>query len=106
MPSPVQLDSAVLGLSRTGLHAFRHAVTAPPADPAAFLQETGFAAGEEVYGLFLRWLPTVAGVNDPAELDASVVGDVLSEFFQSIGWGGVKIEQLGAAGLTIDSTDW
>ena len=46
MPSPVQLDTSVLGIDRKGLHALRHALGAPPPDPAAFLQETGYQAGE------------------------------------------------------------
>ncbi len=106
MPAPVQLDATVLGLNRKSLQAFRHALSAPPADPAAFLQETGYGAGDDIWALFLKWLPTVAGVNDPAELDAAHVGEVLSEFFQSIGWGSVTIEPLGQAGLTVDSADW
>ena len=106
MPSPVQLDTNVLGIDRKGLHALRHALGAPPADPATFLQETGYAAGDEIWSCFLRWLPAYAGVQDPSQLDASVVGQVLSEFFQSLGWGSMKVEQLGDAGLTIDSADW
>jgi hypothetical protein len=106
MPTPVQLDSAVLGLGRKGLHALRHALSSPPTDPATFLQETGFGAGEDLYALFVRWLPGVAGVTDPSELDAAVIGDVLSDFFQSLGWGSVTVEKLGEAGLTVDSADW
>jgi len=106
MPSPVQLDGGVLGMGRQGLHALRHALSTPPADPAAFLQETGYNAGDELYSLFMRWLPPYAGVQDPSELDATVLGQVLSEFFQSLGWGSVTVERLGGAGLTVDSADW
>jgi predicted hydrocarbon binding protein len=84
----------------------RHALSAPPADPATFLQETGFAAGEDVYSCFVRWLPAYAGVEDPTELDAAVLSEVLSEFFQSMGWGSMSVERLGEAGLTVDSPDW
>jgi hypothetical protein len=106
MPAPVQLDSSVIGIDRKGLHALRHALGAPPADPAVFLQETGYQSGEEIWAFFLRWLPGFAGVQDPSQLDAAVVGEVLSEFFQSLGWGSVKVEPLGQAGLTLDSADW
>ena len=34
MPSPVQLGTSVLGIDRKGLHALRHALGAPPADPS------------------------------------------------------------------------
>jgi hypothetical protein len=106
MPSPVQLDASVLGIGRRGLHALRRAVTEPPPDPATFLQETGFHAGEDLYTCFLRWLPSFAGVSDPMELDSARLGEVLSEFFQSLGWGALSIEPLGQAGLTLDSPDW
>ena len=106
MPSPVQLDSSVLGIGRTGLQAVLRGVAAPPQDPPTFLQEAGFNSGEELYGAFVRWLPGYADVSDPSELDASVLGEVLSEFFQSLGWGSLTIEQLGEAGLTVDSADW
>ena len=106
MPTPVQLDSSVLGIGRKGLLAFLRALAAPPADAPAFLQETGYSTGDELYAHLLKWLPTYAGVSDPSELDATVLGEVLSEFFQALGWGSLKVERLGNAGLTIDSTDW
>jgi hypothetical protein len=106
MPSPVRLDNVMLGIDRKGLHALRHALGAPPPDPAAFLQDTGYQSGEDIWNYFLQWLPGYAGVNDPSQLDAAVVGEVLSEFFQSLGWGSIKVEPLGQAGLTIDSADW
>ena len=106
MPSPVHLDSGVIGIGRNGLLALRHALSAPPPDPASFLQETGYGAGDEFFNHFVRWLPTYAGVQDPSELDASRLGDVLSEFFQSLGWGGLAMESLGDAGFTVDSADW
>lgn len=106
MPSPVQLDSNVIGIGRKGLLALRHALATPPADPASFLQETGYGAGDEFYHQFTQWLPSYAGVHDPSELDASRLGEVLSEFFQSLGWGPLVMEGLGDAGFTVDSTDW
>jgi predicted hydrocarbon binding protein len=106
MTSPAQLDTNVLGIGRTGLLALRHVLTSPPSDPATFLQETGYGAGDEFYSGFIRWLPSYAGVQDPSELDASRLGDVLSGFFQSLGWGSLTLESLGGAGFTVDSTDW
>jgi predicted hydrocarbon binding protein len=106
MPTPIQLDSTILGIGRKGLHALRRGFLTPPADPAMSLQEAGYAAGEEMYGSFRHWLPGYSGVNDPADLDATALGPVLSEFFRSVGWGSVTLERLGQAGLTIDSPDW
>jgi hypothetical protein len=76
-----------------------------PADPAGLL-DAGYVAGGELYAAFTRWLPGATGVDDPASLDAQVLGEVLSEFFQGLGWGSVSLERLGGAGLTLDSTDW
>ncbi|MBI4421672.1 MAG: hypothetical protein HY560_12675, partial [Gemmatimonadetes bacterium] len=106
MSSPIELDGDVLGLGRKGLHALRHAVTQPGAEPASALLDAGYTAGDEIYNCFQKWLPGFAGVQDPSELDAAKLGEVLSEFFQSLGWGSVVLERLGAAGLTIDSPDW
>jgi hypothetical protein len=107
MPQPLQLDSDVLGLGRSGLHALRHAIALQdPTESAARLMDAGYHAGEDIYACFLRWLPTVAGTSDPANLDAAALSGVLSEFFSSLGWGQVTLEQLGAAGLTFDSPDW
>ena len=106
MRSPIQLDDNVLGFGRKGLHALRHAIVQPGTEPAAILQEAGYAAGDEIYACFCKWLPGYAGVQEPAELDAAKLGEVLSEFFQSLGWGSLAVERLGPAGLTIDSPDW
>ena len=105
--SPIQLDGDVLGFGRKGLHALRHVISQTQlTESAQTLQEAGYTAGEDIYACFRRWLPGATGVQDPADLDASILGDVLSDFFQTLGWGTVSIGQLGKAGLTVDSSDW
>jgi predicted hydrocarbon binding protein len=63
------------------------------------LQEAGYAAGEGLYKAF-------AAANNPTELDANLLGDALSDFFRTGGWGSVTITPIGTGALAIDSTEW
>lgn len=63
------------------------------------LQEAGYAAGEGLYQTFVA-------ANNPAELDADLLGDTLSDFFTTGGWGSVTITPIGTGALAIDSTEW
>ncbi|MFQ6046233.1 MAG: V4R domain-containing protein [Gemmatimonadales bacterium] len=94
-------------IGRNALHASRRALTRDlGAGAPEVLQEIGYTAGEELYDRFCAWLPDFAGLSDPADLDAAVMGEVLSAFFESIGWGTLSVEHLGSAGLALDSADW
>jgi predicted hydrocarbon binding protein len=79
---------------------------APRSVAAVCLQEAGYAAGEQMYESFRAWLPTFASVQDPAELDASALGDVLSAFFEELGWGQLTIAPAGRTALAITSPNW
>jgi predicted hydrocarbon binding protein len=70
------------------------------------LQEAGYAAGEAAFAALARWLPAVAGVDDPKELAAPRLAEVLSQFFSSLGWGSVGVQPLGDTAFAIDSSDW
>jgi predicted hydrocarbon binding protein len=63
------------------------------------LQEVGYAAGE---GLFKDF----TAANNPTDLDADMLGETLSEFFTSRGWGAVTITPVGTGALALDSSDW
>ncbi|HWC72901.1 MAG TPA: V4R domain-containing protein [Gemmatimonadales bacterium] len=63
------------------------------------LQEAGYAAGEGLYRDF-------AATNNPADLDADMLAETLSQFFTSGGWGSVAITPIGTGALALDSTDW
>src|SRR5262249_11503158 len=107
MTAAVQLDSDVLGIGRRVLHALRHVVQRDfGPEAASCLQEAGFAAGENVYACYGRWLAGQAGLDDPAQLDAAKLGDMLSGFFQALGWGSLSLERIGKAGLAIDAPAW
>ena len=73
--------------------------THAPDQIISILQEAGYAAGE---GLFRSFTAT----NNPSELDADLLGDALSEFFRTEGWGSVSITPVGTGALALDSSDW
>jgi predicted hydrocarbon binding protein len=103
----IAVDDNLLLIGRQTLHALRHALTRDLGDDAAVcLQEAGYAAGEQIYATFLRWLPEHTGVDDPDALDADALGEVISAFFAALGWGSVTLTQIGRAGIAITSADW
>jgi len=96
-----------LTIGRGALRQLHHSLLRDAADHAVdILQDAGFAAGEGVYQAFRAWLPRETGVAEPQELDAARLSDVLSAFFQAMGWGSVTVGPLGGAALAIDSSDW
>src|SRR3989475_7693437 len=70
------------------------------------LQEAGYAAGEGSYRAFAAWLRERAGVDSPANLDAVLLVEMLSEFFTTGGWGTVTLTPVGTGALALDSSDW
>ena len=85
----------VLGIGSNALRTMRDALMQDLGDDAGAtrLQEAGYAAGEEIYRSFREWLETKTGVADPGDLDKTLLSDVLSEFFQELGWGGVTVDR-------------
>ncbi len=104
----IALDlTGVVSVGRKALHASRRTLLRELGDQgAACLQEIGYAAGEELYAGFCAWLPEYPGVSDPGELDAGTFGEVLTEFFRTLGWGTVEVAVPGKSALTITSSDW
>ncbi len=100
------LGHQVLGVGRRGLHALRHALERDLGEQGATtMQEAGYAAGAQVFEAFQRWLPGYAQIESPDDLDASAMDEVLSAFFEALGWGTLHTERLGAA-LAMDTSDW
>jgi len=107
MPTTVTLDDNIIGVGQQALHSLRQSLTRDLGENAAvYLQEAGFAAGKQVYDSFLSWLPNFAGVDDPADLDVSTLGEVLSAFFEALGWGSLTIDEAGKGVLRITASDW
>lgn len=93
-------ESGLVAVSVRAFHGLRDRVGAQA------LQEAGYAAGEGTFQAFVRWLPAHAGVDDPRELAAPRLAEVLSSFFSSLGWGTVEVTALGDAAVAFDSADW
>jgi predicted hydrocarbon binding protein len=94
-------------LGRKVLHQLRAALERDTGlQAASYLQEAGFAGGEELYAEFTGWLWSTHGVERPADLDAQYLSEVLSQFFTELGWGALGVNALGSAVLALDSTEW
>src|SRR3990172_10012707 len=87
--------ASLVALSPRALQALRDRVGAEA------LQEAGYAAGEGAYRTFAGWLPAVAGVDDPKELAAPRLAQVLSPFFSDLGWGRVGGAPPGGAAVAV-----
>jgi predicted hydrocarbon binding protein len=92
--------STLVALSPRAIHALRDRVGAQA------LQEAGYAAGEATFGAFTSWLPQAAGVDHPRELAAPRLAEVLSRFFDQLGWGMVEVTPIGHAAVAVDASDW
>lgn len=107
MSTTVTLDDNMIGVGNQVLHSLRQSLTRDLGDRAAIcLQEAGFAAGKQAYDCFLNWLPKFTGVEDPTDLDSSTLGEVLSAFFEALGWGTLTIEQADNGVLMVTAPDW
>src|SRR5204862_109992 len=81
-----------LRLGRKVLHQLRAALERDTGlQAASYLQEAGFAGGEELYAEFAQWLVATRGVERPADLDAQYLSEVLSQFFSELGWGALTV---------------
>jgi len=104
-PSPSPRPGPRLG--RKVIHQLRAALERDTGlQAASYLQEAGFAGGEELYGEFTRWLVSTRGVERPADLDARFLDEALSQFFAEQGWGALTAQALGGTVLALDSTEW
>jgi predicted hydrocarbon binding protein len=104
-PSPSPRPGLRLG--RKVIHQLRAALERDTGlQAASYLQEAGFAGGEELYGEFTRWLVSARGVERPADLDARFLDEALSRFFSEQGWGALTAQALGGTVLALDSAEW
>lgn len=96
-----------LRLGRKVIHQLRSALERDTGLQAAgYLQEAGFAGGEELYADFSAWLKATRGIERPGDLDARHLSEVLSQFFSELGWGALTAQPLGQAVVALDSTEW
>ncbi len=75
--------------------------------PAAVgsLRDAGFAAGVSLYDTFSLWLDQ-RGEGAPAFLPDDQFGPFMGEFLSSVGWGALRVEQISAAVMALDTEDW
>jgi predicted hydrocarbon binding protein len=96
-----------LRLGRRVLHQLRAALERDTGLQAStYLQEAGFAGGQELYAEFADWLLATRGVERAQELDVQFLSEVVSEFFAEQGWGALEATPLGPAVLALDSSEW
>jgi predicted hydrocarbon binding protein len=96
-----------VGLGRRALRQLRESLERDTGLQAAtYLQEAGFAGGEELYSTYAAWLGRSQGVPEPGSLGAERLGEMLSRFFSETGWGSLAVHQMGEAVLALDSFDW
>jgi predicted hydrocarbon binding protein len=107
MSTKPTLEDNMISIGKSILHSLRQSLARDLGDRAAgYLQEAGFAAGGQIYESFLQWLPEFTGVDDPANLDADSLGEVLSAFFEALGWGALTVEEAGQGALMLTAPDW
>ncbi|MBA2627160.1 MAG: hypothetical protein H0U85_04055 [Gemmatimonadales bacterium] len=96
-----------VGLGRRALQQLRASLERDTGiQAAAYMQEAGFAGGEELFAAYAAWLAETYDVVRPAELDAQHLSEVLSRFFSECGWGALTVSALGASVLALDSVEW
>lgn len=76
-----------------------------PARAPDALQAIGYAVGEELYNAYCAWLPEQVGVDQPAEVAADSLSEVLGQFFELVGWGRIETQSLSPAILAVDVSD-
>jgi predicted hydrocarbon binding protein len=105
--TPTVQETALVRLGPETLHALRSSLEKLLGGQAAQpLLEAGFSCGGDMYRAFGEWLERQFGVADPADLDAEVLGELLSGFFVELGWGEVTVTRLGSSALAIDAPAW
>lgn len=96
-----------LRIGRRVLHQLRASLERDAGlQAASYLQEAGFAGGEELYAEFTDWLLTARGVEHPQDLDVEFLSDALSQFFAEQGWGALTASPFGTSVMALDSAEW
>ena len=103
----VTAPNRCLVLSWQSIHQLRQVLERDAGMQAAtWLQEAGFAGGEDLAAVYTEWLAERYSVGRPASLDVRHLGETLSAFFQEHGWGTLEVSPLTPAVLALDSGDW
>ena len=77
---PTRPHPGGLRLGRRVLHQLRSALERDTGLQAStYLQEAGFAGGEELYAEFREWLAANRGVEEPTQLDAEFLSNQIGD---------------------------
>src|SRR3954451_5327656 len=96
-----------LRLGRRVIHQLRASLERDTGLQAAgYLQEAGFAGGEELFREFGDWLVGTIGVEHAGDLGVQFLSEGLAQFFNEQGWGALTATRLAPAVLALDSVDW
>ena len=104
--TPILAAHRCVGLGRRALQQLRMSLERDTHQAAVYLQEAGFAGGEELFDAYAAWLADGFGVPRPSDLDADRLNDVLTRFFSETGWGTLGVTQIAPSVLALDSGDW
>jgi predicted hydrocarbon binding protein len=99
-------EHRMLAISRSAFTALRTALLRD-ADiaGATYLQEAGWAGSEAVFASFRQWLRGRMDA-EPGELSLDDFAEMASEYFESTGWGSLRVGSLRDAVATVDSENW
>jgi predicted hydrocarbon binding protein len=107
MPQSIDLARhQMVALTRGSLAALRAALVRDAGLAAAsYLQEAGYAGGEQLFASFASWLDA-QGLGAPENLDVQTFEQRATEYFRDAGWGSLTIGTLRDAVATLDTADW
>lgn len=97
----VRLPSAALAALYRALAQGRSAQ-----ESAALVRELGFESGAAFHGSFAQWLQEREPGAAPEALPADRFWERLGEFFSSLGWGTLRLEQPHAGVVSLSSDEW
>jgi len=75
------------------------------AAPVDVVRDAGYAAGQALFEHFASWLAE-RGEHGPDDLLDDRFPTLLTEYFQSMGWGTAHLHSLSDAVMALDATDW
>jgi predicted hydrocarbon binding protein len=94
-------------IAPASLHRLRHRLSAAGSATAAeILQDAGFVTGEALASQWRGRIAERTGLDDPGRLDAHWFGPLLDEFCVSIGWGSIRLTQVGDRAILFEAVDW
>jgi predicted hydrocarbon binding protein len=107
MPQSIDLARhQMVALTRGSLAALRAALVRDAGLAAAsYLQEAGYAGGEQLFASFTSWMEA-QGFGAPEDLDVPTFEQRATEYFRDAGWGSLTIGTLRDAVATLDTDDW